>query len=322
MSSRKDPLILITEPEYFTPTAIRLMKEVGQVVAKRLSRDELIKIVPRVNVLVVRIETKLDRSVLKFARSLDCVISATTGTDHIDVDYLKFKRIRLYSLTGIHSVSTAEHAIALMVSAVRKIPMAHRDISKGIWNRWVHIGGEIQGKTLGIIGLGRIGSEVAKRVVSLGLKIIACDPYLSGAQIRARGATKVILEELLTESDFVSIHAPLTVETEGMIDSKELAQMKSSAIIINTARGSIIRERALLWALQNNKITAAALDVYDQEPLLRTSPLINYTKSHSNLILTPHLGASTKETVDRAALWCAETMVNFYQSRKGTKKFA
>ena len=176
MSPKIRPFILITEPEYFTPQSIEMMERVGIVRAERLSKNDLIKIIPRVNVLVVRVETILNTSFLKLATNLQCVVSATTGTNHIDIKYLASKNIPFFHLSGIHSVPTAEHAIAMLLAAARQIPFAHRNMEKGIWRRWKHLGTQIEGKILGILGIGRIGSRVAKRARGLGLKVIAYDP--------------------------------------------------------------------------------------------------------------------------------------------------
>ncbi|MEK7576458.1 MAG: hydroxyacid dehydrogenase [Patescibacteria group bacterium] len=311
MSSKNRPFILITEPEYFTPQSIKIMQRVGEVKAERLSRGSLIKIIPRVNILVVRVETTVNVSLLKLASNLQCIVSATTGTNHIDVKYLASRNIPFFHLSGIHSVPTAEHTIALLISAARRIPFAHQSMETGVWKRWEYIGTEIDGKILGIVGVGRIGSEVAKRAKGLGLEVIGYDPYLSESEIKLKHAKKVNFETFLRKSDFISIHTPLTEETHNMISFKHFKKMKPSAILVNTARGAIINTKALLQALVQNKINSAALDVYNEEPLSKNSSLIQYAKNNTNLILTPHIAASTKEAIERASLYTANTVTKF-----------
>lgn len=316
MSPKSRQLILIPEPEYFTLQSIKIMKRVGIVRAERLSRDELIKIIPHVSVLVVRVETTLDASLLKLATNLQCVVSTTTGTNHIDTKYLTSKNIPVFHLSGIHSIPTAEHAIAMLMSSARRIPFAHRSMEKEIWKRWEYTGTQIKGKIFGIVGIGHIGSEVAKFAKGLGLSVVAYDPYLSSAAIRLRHARKVNFESLLRKSDFISLHAPLTLETRHMISTNQFKRMKSSAILINTARGALVNVRALLWALAHNEIAAAALDVYNNEPLLKNNLLSRYIKNNTNLILTPHIAASTKESIEKASLYAANTVIDFFRSKK------
>jgi D-3-phosphoglycerate dehydrogenase len=312
------PLILITEPEYFTLESIRMMKRVGVVWAKRLPQKELAKIITQVTILVVRVETKLDASLLKLAANLRCVVSATTGTNHLDIKYLASKNIPLFHLSGVHSLPTAEHAIAMLLSAARRIPFAHRDLEKSIWKRWEHIGTQIEGKTLGIIGIGRIGSQVAKKAQGLGMNVIAYDPNLSAAEISAKKAGKVPLERLLRKSDFITIHAPLTGQTKDMIDARAFKKMKASAILINTARGAIVNTNALVQALKNKTIAAAAFDVYEKEPLSKDNPLPSYAKNNANLVLTPHIAASTNEAVAEASLFSANTVIEFVKKKSST----
>lgn len=304
--------ILVTEPEYFTPASLCTMRKVGIVRAERLSRKKLLEAVRDVDVLVVRIETKVDASLIKRAKNLKCVVSATTGLNHIDTVLLKKRGIPLFSLTGAHSVPTAEHAIALLFSVARKIPWANAYMARGRWKRWEFMGTELAGKTLGVFGIGRIGAQVAKRAGALGLYVIAHDPYVSAREVKARGARKVGWREFLRKSDFISLHAPLTRETHNMFSSSAFTAMKPSAILINTARGAIVKENALLSALLRRKIKSAAMDVYPEEPLAPSSPLRRYARTHENLILTPHIAASTHEAVGRASMHSAEMIKRFF----------
>jgi len=308
--------ILVTEPEYFTPESLRMMKRVGRVTAQRMSRKELLNSIENFDAVVVRIDTKLDKTILRSAARLKCVVSATTGLNHIDTGYLKARGIPLFSLHGTHSVPTAEHAIGLLFSAARKIPAASAAMSAGGWERWRYIGTEIAGKTLGIIGIGRIGTQVAKRARALGMHVIAYDPYVSGKEVQRRGATKTQLRALLKSSDFITLHAPLTPKTEGLIDKKAFRVVKPSVVFINTSRGKIIDESALIEALSKDRIRAAAIDVYPEEPLPSKHRLRTYARGHGNLILTPHIAASTNEAVTRASMFAADAVCDFFSGKR------
>jgi D-3-phosphoglycerate dehydrogenase len=184
-------------------------------------------------------------------------------------------------------------------------------MAKGRWKRWEYIGVEIVGKTLGILGIGRIGTIVAKRAGALGMKVIAFDPNVAEQEIKRRGARKASWNDFLKKSDFLSLHAPLTRETEGLFGKAEFAKMKPDMILVNTARAAIVGESALLDALSKHRIRGAAIDVYDEEPLSRKSPLRHYAQKHKNLILTPHLGASTREAISEASLQCARELKKY-----------
>jgi D-3-phosphoglycerate dehydrogenase len=306
--------ILVTEPGYFTSESLARMSKRGRVMAKRLSSKALLKAVADVDVLVVRVETKIDAELVRHAKKLKCVVSTTTGLDHIALAALKARGIPVFSLHGIHSVPTAEHAIALLFSTARNIPSADAHMKSGQWHRWHYIGTELAGKTLGIFGLGRIGTEVAQRARALHMNVISYDPYVSEMVMKTRGATKVGWRVFLKESDFILIHAPLTTKTRRAFDKKAFALMKPSMIIVNTARGDIINNRALISALRAHRIRGAAIDVYAKEPLPRKNPLRDYAKHSQNLILTPHIGASTREAVARASDFAATTIEKFFSS--------
>ena len=292
--------ILVTEPEYFDEDAIKELKKSGELIIKRLSRKQLEKIIPSIDVLVVRIETKVDKALLRKAKRLKVIGSATTGLDHIDMDLAKRMGIKVISLHGIHTIPTAEHTMALMISLCRNIPWAHASLSKGVWQRYRFIGNELDGKTLGIIGLGRIGKQVAKYATGLGMNVIYYDPYVSGNSIAHKLSS---LQKLLGAADIVSVHASLTKETEDLIGAKELRQMKKSSLLINTARGRIVNYTALLEALGKHKISGAAIDVFPNEPLANPKDqVIAYARAHQNLLVTPHLGGSTREAIHRAGL--------------------
>jgi len=209
-------------------------------------------------------------------------------------------------------VPTAEHALALLFALARRIPWANSSMHRGYWRRWEYLGVEITGKTLGILGIGRIGTEVAKRARALGMEVMAFDPYVSSREVSKRGAKKVGWQEFLSKSDFLTLHAPLTLETKHLFGKKEFLEMKNSAIFVNTARGEIVEEKSLLEALSKKKIKAAGVDVYPEEPLSKNHLLRRYAKSHDNLIITPHIAASTHEAVGRASAFAGETLTEFF----------
>ncbi len=314
MVIRHTARILVTEPEYFTKESLKRMARVGEVTAKRMSRREMLQKIKQFDAIVVRIDTKVDREILARATNLKCVVSATTGLNHIDTAFLTSHGIPLFSLHGSHSVPTAEHAIAMLLAAGRRIPFANNHMHGGGWNRWEFIGIEFTGKTLGILGIGRIGTQVGLRARGLQLNVIAYDPYVSKSEIKKRGAQKVGWKEFLKKSDFFTLHAPLTDETRHMFGKKEFAAMKRSALFINTARGEIVEDNALLEALSKKKIRAAAVDVYADEPLSPKNPLRKYARTDDNLILTPHIAASTEEAVVRASNFAAESIEKFFRA--------
>ncbi|OGS05802.1 MAG: hypothetical protein A3G41_07760 [Elusimicrobia bacterium RIFCSPLOWO2_12_FULL_59_9] len=304
---------MITEPEYFTPGSIRRLFCVARVEARRLTRTQLLRRAHLYEALAVRIETRVDRALIDRARRLKCVATATTGIDHIDTAYLKEKGIPFFSLNQEHSLPTAEHALALMMSLARNVPWAHQAMVKGAWERWNYVGVELAGKTVGIFGIGRIGTLVAQKAAALGMRVLAYDPYVPFEEAARRGGRRVGFKEFLRSCDFFSLHAPLTEETLGLFNDPVIAQMKPSARLINTARGAILDAQALVRALSEGKIQAAAIDVYAEEPLPAVHPLRRYARTHANLMLTPHLGGSTQEAKERASMQTAKTLIEFFR---------
>lgn len=314
-NSAARPRILVTEPEYFTPDSLREMSRVGKVIARRMTRAELLREIKNTDAIVVRIDTRLDAELIKRATRLKCVVSATTGLNHIDTKSLEKRKISLFSLHGAHSVPTAEHALTLLLASGRRILAANKQMQSGGWDRWKYIGTEFEGKTLGIFGIGRIGTQLSMRARGLGMQVIAYDPYVSAGRVKKRGGRKVDWKTFLKTSDFFSLHAPLTAETRDRFGAKELRAMKPSAILINTARGEILDGNALITALEKKTIRAAAVDVYPEEPLSSGSPLRTFARKHDNLILTPHIAASTEEAVRRASAFSALTLIKFFRKR-------
>ena len=308
--------ILVTEPEYFDDKAIRMLSRQGTVVAKRLTYKELSNIISEVDAILVRIETYLDRAMLRRAKKLRVIGSATTGLNHIDVKYALEHGIEVISLHGTHTVPTAEHTLALMLSLCRKIPWAHAALLRGEWQRYRFIGTQLSGKTLGIIGFGRIGSQVAKYAESLGMHVIFYDPYVKP---KSGKAISVPLRRLLAGSDIITIHAALTKETRNMISAAEFRAMKRSALLVNTARGEIVDQEALISALANHKIAGAAEDVFPKEPMEGRGRLQAYAKTHGNLIITPHISASADDAVHAAGVEIAGKVCKVLSHQKKGK---
>lgn len=261
-----------------------------------LSARELSQIIPGYDAIIVRSRTKLPRQIIESAARLKVIGRAGVGVDNIDLEAARDHNVTVINTPTATSQAVAELTIGLMFASARFIPLADRLLKNGEWAKNKLVGSELSGKTLGIIGLGNIGTAVAQRARALGMSILSFDLLLTDAEIALRGAQSASLAELYACSDYISLHVPLTPETRGMISARSIEAMKSGVRIISTARGGIIDETALLKGLQSGKVSGAALDVFDQEPP-GSSPLI----SHPGVIATPHIGAQTMEAQARSA---------------------
>ncbi len=253
--------------------------------------SELEAIVGDYDALIVRSRTKVTAKLLDAAKRLKVIGRAGVGLDNIDVEAAARRGIVVLNSPAGNVISAAEHTFALMLGLVRRIARADASVRRGEWDRSRFRGIELSGKTLGIVGAGRIGTEVAKRARAFGMRVVAYDPYLPPESAATAGIELVALDELLRSADIVSIHVPLTRETRHMIGPDQLALMKPSAYLVNVARGGVLDERALARALGEGKLAGAALDVFEQEPLPPDHPLI----ALENTLLVPHLGAATRE---------------------------
>ena len=270
-----------------------------------LTETDLIEIIPEFSAIVVRSQTKVTADVLNAGGKLRVVGRAGVGVDNVDVEVATRRGIVVLNAPGGNTVSTAEHAFSLLLSVARKIPQADAAVRGGKWDRKNLEGVELYNKTLGVIGMGRIGSELSRRAIAFGMRVIAYDPYLSATRARSLQVELVDeLEDLLATSDFISLHTPLTNETRHILDAGRLQRTKRGVRIINCARGGLIDETALANALQDRHVAAAALDVFEIEPLPNDSPL----RSTPNLILTPHLGASTAEAQESVGIEIAQSV--------------
>lgn len=241
--------------------------------------------------LIVRSATTVDADMLAAAPKLKAVGRAGVGVDNVDIPAASSSGVAVFNAPGGNTIAAAELTVGLLISVARKIPSAEASLRSGAWDRAAFKGVELKGKTLGLIGAGRIGGEVAVRAKAFGMDVVVYDPYLSEERASDLGVDLVTLEEVIARSDFITIHVPLTDETRGLVGADLLKEMKETAFIVNAARGGIIDEVALAAALQAGEIAGAALDVYETEPLPDDSPL----RDAPNLVLTPHLGASTAE---------------------------
>ncbi len=284
---------------------IEVLSRQAQVDVKlKLEPGELKELIADYDGLVVRSETKVTSEIIEAGKKLKVIGRAGIGVDNIDVDTATRKGIVVVNAPTGNTVAAAEHTIALMLALVRNIPQANALLKSGIWQKSKLMGTELRNKTLGIIGLGNVGSEVAKRARGFEMRIIVYDPFVSPHYARSLKAELVSLEQLLGEADFVTLHAPLTPATRKLIGAKELAKMKPSARIINCARGGLIDEGALVKAIDQEKLAGAAFDVFSTEP---TTDSILFKSD--KIIVTPHLGASTVEAQVNVAQDVAEQVL-------------
>jgi D-3-phosphoglycerate dehydrogenase len=304
--------ILVAEKSSFSPRGLQNLAEIAPVDALDLTQAQLVQAVQGYEVLLVRLGLQVDRSILASGRDLRIVGTPTTGLDHIDLQAAQERGIAVFSLKGerlfLDQVyATAEHTFALLLSLARRIPPAFEAVQRNEWRRDLYRGRELNGKALGIVGCGRLGSMVARYGAAFGMRLFVYDPYQPPLP---EGATACpTLAELLAESDVVSLHVPLNPETQGMFSTVQFSQLRSGAILINTARGAVVDETALLHALESGRLAGAALDVLCNEYELSqdaANPLIEYARTHDNLIITPHIGGATQESIEKADLFIAD----------------
>ena len=274
----------------------------------KITPEQLLEEIGEYDALVVRSRTKVTAAVIEAANNLKVIGRAGVGVDNIDLEKATEKGIVVLNAPEGNTISAAEHSIALLTSLARNIAQASCSLKKGEWKRSEYTGVELTGKVLGIIGVGRIGGEVARRARGMRMKIIGYDPYLSAEQAEKIHIEMVPLEELLARADFITLHLPLSSSTRHLIGAEEIALMKPDARIINCARGGLIDEEALCTALREGKIAGAAIDVFEKEPPVGCGLL-----ELDNVIVTPHLGASTREAQTNVALQVAEQVVKALQ---------
>ena len=287
---------------------VEILKQRGLEVVdlSELPKDELIEKVEDLDAIIVRSATKVRKEMIDRAKNLKVIGRAGVGLDNIDVEYAKSKGIKVINTPGATSISVAELTIGHILSVIRKIAYGDREIRNGAWPKKMCKGIEMYGKTLGIIGFGRIGKEVAKRAKAFGMKIIYYDVHRVSEEVeRELGIEYRNLDTLLSESDIVTLHVPLLPETKHMINRERIEKMKDGAILINAARGGIVDENALYKALKSGKLYGAALDVYENEP-----PNDSKLLELDNIVMSPHIGAQTKEGQKRAGIEIGEKVAD------------
>jgi len=305
ITNRRCIILRILVSDALSEEGLKILRESAEVDYKpEISPEELTAEIGSYDALVVRSRSKVTAAVIDAGENLKVIGRAGVGVDNIDVDRATEKGIVVVNAPHGNTISTAEHAVALLTSLARNIAGADSSVKKGEWNRSSYTGVELNQKTLGIIGMGRIGTEVARRTRAMNMKVITYDPYISSDQAEKIGVEMVTFEELLQQADFITLHLPIGSSTHHLIGAKELAMMKPGVRIINCARGGLIDEEALAAALQEGRVAGAALDVFEQEPPVGCSLL-----SMENVIVTPHLGALTREAQTNVALQVAEQVI-------------
>jgi len=288
---------------------VEILKKAGLAVDVKtgMKSDELKACIGEYHGLVIRSATKVTADIIEAAKSLKVIGRAGSGLDNVDKAAASKKGIVVMNTPGGNTITTAEHTIALIFALARLVPQATASMKVGKWEKKKFMGVELFNKTLGIVGLGNIGNQVAKRAQGLEMTVIAYDPFLSEDRAKALGVEKVELPELFSRADFITIHTPLTPETRNLINSETIQKMKEGVRIINCARGGIVNEKDLYDALKTGKVAGAALDVFEKEPVAPDNPLLGL----DNVVCTPHLGAATEEAQENVAIAVAEQIADY-----------
>ena len=290
-----------------SPKGIEILQDAGfdVVVRDQLPAEELLEIIPEFDGLIVRSASKVTKDVIERAKNLKIIGRAGVGTDNIDLNAATAKGIIVVNSPGGNTIAATEHTMGMMLAMARNIAKANETLQQGQWNRKLYTGVELRGKTLGIIGLGRIGSGVASRALAFEMNVIGYDPFVNAERAEAIGIKIVSLEELIKESDFITVHMPLTPKTKDLINEENIYNTKKGVRLINCARGGIINEKALADAIKAGHVAGAAIDVFESEPLSVDHPLVGL----DGVTLTPHLGASTIEAQVGVSVDVAEGIV-------------
>lgn len=297
---------------------VELLEQAGftVVVRSKMPKEELYREVKDADGLIVRSGTKVTADLIAAAEKLKVVGRAGSGLDNVDISAATRRGIVVMNTPGGNTVTTAEHTMALIFAACRKIPQATASVKQGKWEKDQFMGIELYNKTLGIVGIGQIGSYLAKLAQGASMNVIAYDPYLAPDRAEKMGVKLVELAELFRRSDVISVHTPLTAETRSLINAKVIETMKPGVVLINCARGGIINETDLYEALKTKRVAAAAFDVFEEEPVKPNNPLLTL----DNFICTPHIGAQTAEAQENVAVAIAEQIVDYFT--KGIAKGA
>jgi D-3-phosphoglycerate dehydrogenase / 2-oxoglutarate reductase len=308
--------ILNLEPENYSPDARGVLETLGQVTNGPFTRQQLLECLPEFDILIVRLSHQIDREVLTFGSRLKAIVTASTGLDHIDEEYAAQRGIAVLSLRGevefMRTVpAAAEHTWALLLGLVRNLPLAYQSVLAGEWERNRFRGHDLSGKTLGIVGLGTIGEKVAAYGLAFGMRVLAYDPFrvdwIDGVDKADR------LDDLLAQTNVLTIHVPLGPSTVWLIGKPQLDLLPPGAILINTSRGEVVDEDALLDSLQSGGLAGAALDVIwgERRTDWSESPLLDYARRHKNLFITPHIGGATVESMEMTEIFMVRRLAQF-----------
>jgi D-3-phosphoglycerate dehydrogenase / 2-oxoglutarate reductase len=315
--------ILNTECGRFSDIAIKEIEKLGVVTNIEADREYLLKNIADYDVIVIAIKNTIDRKILNLAKRLKVIVTPTTGLNHIDLNCANDKQVKILSLKGevdfLRTISsTAEHTWGLLLCLQRKICLAHNHVLKGFWNRDLFYGNELRDKVLGIIGFGRLGQMIAEYGKAFGMKVIA---YEQNEFRATSGVISVTLDQLLRESDVISMHIPLDETTTKFFDIKKFKKLKKQPFFVNTSRGEVIDESAMIFALENGLIKGAALDVLTDETSttkdwLEQSLLWKFSQDNDNLLLTPHIAGVSEESVEKTNIFIIEKLKIFLNTVK------
>ncbi|MFA4954176.1 MAG: NAD(P)-dependent oxidoreductase [Patescibacteria group bacterium] len=311
--------ILVAEPGDYSAAALKRLADLGEVTWEKEHAADLPKIIneKNVSILVVRLAHKITRDLMAATPGLKIVGTTTTGLDHINLDAAKDLGIEVVSLKGevgfLNQVyATAEHSFALLLALFRHVPQAHAMACRGEWVQDPLRGRELRDKTLGVLGVGRLGKMMIPMAVGFGMKVVAYDPNVPAEQIAALGAEPVGFGDVFSRADIVTIHVPLVKETENLVGEKEFAAMRPGSWLVNTSRGKIVDEKYLLAALESGHLAGAGLDVVTNEVndgSMQNHPLIRYACAHGNLILSPHIAGTTEESLEKTQIFLANKLI-------------
>ncbi len=303
-------------PDSVNKKAVEILEQAGFKVTApgQMKREETLAAIADADALIIRSATKADAALIAASTKLKAIARAGVGVDNVDLTAASAQKIAVMNTPAGNTVATAEFAFGLMLALARHIPQAFVSMQAGKWDRKSYQGVELRGKTLGIVGYGRIGQAIGKRAAAFDMNVIAYDPYIPADTVRKIGAEPVSLDELFAKSDFITLHSVITDETRGMINAANIAKMKKGVRIVNAARGALINDADLAEALKSGQVAGAALDVYNEEPPPAGHPLIGLP----NVIHTPHLAASTDEAQVAVAVEAAELIVAALQKGEFT----
>ncbi len=296
----------ILVPDNLDKAGLKLLQarpDVTVQAAAKMDRNEVLAAIPNADALIIRSATKVDAAMLDAAPKLKLVGRAGVGVDNVDLKAATERGVVVMNAPDGNTIATAELAFALMLALVRHIPQAHASLQSGQWEKKIFMGTELNGKTLGIVGFGRVGRAIARRAMAFDMTVIAYDPYVPAEVIKSAGVIPVALDDLFARSDFITLHALVNAESRQMINAQSIARMKKGVRIINAARGALIDDAALAQAIKDGQVAGAGLDVYETEPPAKDHPLL---AGLPNVITVPHLGASTLEAQDAVAVQIAQ----------------